>query len=944
MASNILSRFLPSADEDYRPQPSRRAVHHSDLEDQAGMNIDEENLDARFQDQDLETLLAEAAEGGDIDVEDSAFLRQQRRNQKKVKSGEEAISMEEPLLDEDNEVPASLLLDAKRPRKSKKDRPAKRLPPRPSELDLPPPVPGPSSQQPALQWQKTAQAPGTTLPASTTPRWLPRRSGQVPGAQLIVDPKEKALWRWANVENLDGFLVQVYEYYAEHGIWSILLARVLRLLSILFIVWFVTFLTFCIEYKALPKSTKLEQVRVPQCASKLPFLWNFSIWAGSAFWIYSLISNLLDIQRLWEMHDFYKHLLGIPDRDIQTVTWQYVVGRLMALRDANVSTAQNTTAEHRKFFNGQSKQRMDAHDIANRLMRRDNYWIAIVNREILDCTLNIPFFGKRQFFTRVIEWNVGLALMDFVFDEHFQLKPQFQKSQYRRQLIEKLKNRFIIVGILNIFTAFPAAIFYIVREFFTTFTEYQKNPSELGARSFSPLAQWKFRDFNEVHHMFDRRSKVALPYAARYLDQFPKDKTAQLFKFVALISGAIAAVLGLWSLLDPELFLGFEILGRTVLFWLGILTPIYLSARAATPEDEMILDPEFALLNVIECTHYYPASWQGRLHTDEVRGEFSQLFKLKIMLYLEELASVILAPLILLFSLPNCAEQLIDFFREFTVHVEGLGHVCSFAVFDFTRVGEAAPRTAGPNPAARAARTAGTGAPATGTGAATDLREDYYTTRDNKIRASMHNFMDQYADNPKRGLGRTNSAAARRNHLPYLPPIFPGLAASGILGHVPEFYAAGMMGTGQYGTTGAGVGRQGREMRQSYLQTPRAGPSDTLRDRSQPGGFGGSPMHSILLDPHHQPRTTSSPYQRPQRAGTHPIDGIAEDEGEQKSNSRMMEEDDDLGKSWAIRAEGDPNEAFEDDDQNDGKTGGAGVLGLLYQFQKQQTEGRGTHL
>lgn len=41
----------------------------------------------------------------------------------------------------------------------------------------------------------------------------------------------------------------------------------------------------------------------------------------------------------------------------------------------------------------------------------------------------------------------------------------------------------------------------------------------------------------------------------------------------------------------------------------------------------------------------------------------------------------------LFFSLPPCAGAIIDFFREFTVHVEGVGYVCSFAVFDFKRHG-----------------------------------------------------------------------------------------------------------------------------------------------------------------------------------------------------------------------------------------------------------------
>ncbi len=56
-------------------------------------------------------------------------------------------------------------------------------------------------------------------------------------------------------------------------------------------------------------------------------------------------------------------------------------------------------------------------------------------------------------------------------------------------------------------------------------------------------------------------------------------------------------------------------------------------------------------------------------------------------IFLQELLSVVFAPLVLCLSLPESADQIVDFFREFTVHVNGLGYVCSFAQFDFMRHG-----------------------------------------------------------------------------------------------------------------------------------------------------------------------------------------------------------------------------------------------------------------
>ena len=41
---------------------------------------------------------------------------------------------------------------------------------------------------------------------------------------------EKALWRWVNVDDLDGFLQEVYDYYKGKGLYCIALARVLNLL------------------------------------------------------------------------------------------------------------------------------------------------------------------------------------------------------------------------------------------------------------------------------------------------------------------------------------------------------------------------------------------------------------------------------------------------------------------------------------------------------------------------------------------------------------------------------------------------------------------------------------------------------------------------------------------------------------------------------------------
>lgn len=159
-------------------------------------------------------------------------------------------------------------------------------------------------------------------------------------------------------------------------------------------------------------------------------------------------------------------------------------------------------------------------------------------------------------------------------------------------------------------------------------------------------------------------------------------------RFIAFIAGSFAAVLLLASLVDPDLFLNFEITPhRTVLFYIGIFATILAVSRSMIPDAHNVFDPEILMREVIRHTHYMPAEWKDSLHSVKVHAEFGQLFAMKAMIFVQEILSVVLTPLVLWFSLPDCAPAITDFFREFTVHVDGLGYVCSFAVFDFKRHG-----------------------------------------------------------------------------------------------------------------------------------------------------------------------------------------------------------------------------------------------------------------
>ncbi|KAI9824195.1 MAG: hypothetical protein M1819_000907 [Sarea resinae] len=945
MASNLLSRLLPSTAGSPSVYETLRQYDQtsdaSDVEERAGMVLDEENLGERFHDYDLDDALAEAAESG-IETESTAFLgrdtsRQQQRQTKNNAGGlRGARSNSRPKWmgysrryegeEGEDDVPASLLIEgADEGAATMGGNNDNRAHGEPLSI---PPMPGPSTRETRAHWEAT-QAHQRLHQDEQGNRAKGPKVTRGGGGLAIIDPKEKALWMWANVDNLDNFLQDVYEYFLGNGIWCIVLSRALNLLTLGFVVGFTSFLTMCIDYKSVPGSRTMSQILIPQCTKKMSGSANLLLWLFTFLWIAKLFQYAVDLRRLKRIHDFYHYLLEIPDSDIQTISWQEVVARLMSLRDSNPVTADGLTDKNRRFLGSQSKQRMDAHDIANRLMRKDNYLIALFNKDILDLTLPIPFLGNRQLFSKTLEWNLNLCILDYVFNEQGQVRPLFLKETHRRILSDGLRRRFLFAGCMNVICAPFIVIYFMMLYFFRYFNEYQKNPSQLGSRQYTPLAEWKFREFNELWHLFQRRLNMSHPFASRYIDQFPKDKTIQLCRFVAFVTGALASVLALASVIDPDLFLGFEITHeRTVLFYLGAFTAIWAVARGAVPEDNLVFDPEYALNNVIEYTHYLPTQWRGRLHSDEVRKEFSMLYQMKVVIFMEEMLSIIFTPFVLWFSLPKCSDRLVDFFREFTVHVDGLGYVCSFAVFDFKKSGNNMAQK-------RLEQVDGQHG----------LRDEYFSSKDNKMLASYYGFLDNYANNPRAGMAHAHPTGMKRPFYP--PPTFPGLMSPTL--------AAEM--------SGPGSGRQDKWDRQGRAPV-RAGSRGANAHPTPrfPLGSHPSPMPSILLDPHHQPSTSGfrgvprpsaqSRYRAPRGPLAEPIE---DDEEEVQESSRQQSgvissasaghtaSDSNLGGSWKTTRAGAVDEEGDEEDREaaDGEKG-AGVLGLIYQFQKAtQTEGRG---
>lgn len=542
---------------------------------------------------------------------------------------------------------------------------------------------------------KQDELPLFNQPAESFRKAEPKFTPFKPGQRFIIPPKERALYLWANIINMDEFLTDVYYYYRGNGILNIVVTRIVDLIILVFVLWFSVFLRWGINYELYLKqqhSTLLDLI-VPGYIWHAPLFIQFLLLGFSAYIVLRLIQLYFDYTyKLREIKNFFTHLIGITnDDELMTISWKTIVERLMLLKDYNSLTSNDPLNDLN------SKVRLNAHDIANRIMRKENYMIALINKDVLDFG-SFAFLNNKSLLTKTLEWNLKLCINNFVFNSHGQINGDVLKDFNRNQMAKDLTLRFKMAAIINLLLCPFIVIYFVLLYFFRYFNEYKSNPSSLlGLRQYTPFAEWKLREFNELPHFFIRRLHLSIGPANTYINQFPRSfLIVNVMTLVNFVLGAMLAVLvimGLWFEDEDHSFWSFEITeGKSALFFISMFGTIWAITTTATTNTtenlnhttlSYVYDPEASLRYVSQFTHYLPSKWNGQLHSVQVKQEFCELYSLKIIIILHEILSLIMTPFILWFNVLRCSGAIIDFIRDFLIHVDGLGYVCYFAMFNF---------------------------------------------------------------------------------------------------------------------------------------------------------------------------------------------------------------------------------------------------------------------
>lgn len=518
-------------------------------------------------------------------------------------------------------------------------------------------------------------------------------------------PKNDGL---AIVSNLDLYFQSLYHYFYNRGLVPIICKGIVELVTLFVTLVISVFLFAYVDWEALSActdETTCQQDLFDSYVIRSPFQ-TFSLWNSLVvlycliFLSYSGLASLTFIQTVqdaWNAKWVYEERLGISARKLLggAVDWDKdVVSKLISLQQSG----EYRIAIHN---NGQG---LNALVIANRILRKENFLVALFNRGLLDLrppfahalvdtcfcsTLEVRSYRPctdQQPLTMLTKWSIYWCVLGFMFNHKYELRPAFFLDP------GALRQRFRLCGIAHV-VFMPFLLFFVTVYFgLQNAYDWKSTKEYLGPREWSQPAKWMFREFNELQHVFDRRLSPSYSAAEKYLSLFGSSEIiAAIGRIMVFIGGSFGAVLFAFAAMNDAILLHVKIANWNLLWFAGVFGVVYSAGKALIPKPEaqptsarnLYAEINDALSGVANHTHYFPSTWKGRGWDQETNRAFNRLFQYKAKLFVSELLSLMFAPYILFFSLANCSEAICEFVVAVKADIPGAGDVCGYATFDF---------------------------------------------------------------------------------------------------------------------------------------------------------------------------------------------------------------------------------------------------------------------
>ncbi len=193
------------------------------------------------------------------------------------------------------------------------------------------------------------------------------------------------------------------------------------------------------------------------------------------------------------------------------------------------------------------------------------------------------------------------------------------------------------------------------------------------SRHWSRLAQWKFRNYNELTHEFKDKIQVSYKTADEYSSMFPNRLVATVAEFIVFILSSFLVVLVFISLVNEKTLTDLYIVeNKNTLWFLGVMVTIIAIFKGLMKDTKIynVDDTLNKLKTTINC-----------IEVDEFFNEYEY----HIATFFKDIVYTILSPFHL-YELYFKAPEIILFLNGATTNNLKLGHTNSYALFNNTNL------------------------------------------------------------------------------------------------------------------------------------------------------------------------------------------------------------------------------------------------------------------
>ena len=199
-------------------------------------------------------------------------------------------------------------------------------------------------------------------------------------------------------------------------------------------------------------------------------------------------------------------------------------------------------------------------------------------------------------------------------------------------------------------------------------------------RTYTRLAYWKFRNYNELEHNYDDRLYKSQKVATSYLNQF-SDKMLDTFsRLLVFVVSSFFIIFTTFSIINQHVLINLYIDGnKNVLWYIGLFVSVIAIFRNFIT-NKLVFHPKekfIELNNHIDL----PQSWIEDAALLSTKKKFVKLYPFKIADLGRNIVYTIMTPF-QLWSLSFDVENIIDFIIKSTVEEPTLGHVCKYSLFN----------------------------------------------------------------------------------------------------------------------------------------------------------------------------------------------------------------------------------------------------------------------